>query len=143
MQRNIIFVATNDPAFEKAAMDAILGSRHGMRKTGNSRDVWRLLTLDDTTAVALAIIDVEFDDCGVFLLHVLCNSEPGFPILAVTSNRSGLFTGNYNDDDSIHCISKPVSAAELQTQITGLCDRKTGKAATPRGCGGLLMVSRG
>jgi hypothetical protein len=142
MQRNIIFVATNDPVFEKAAMDVILGSRHGMRKTGDSKDVWRLLTLDDTTAVALAIIDVEFDDCGVFLLHVLCNSEPGFPILAVTSNPSGLFTGTYNTDGSIHCMSKPVSAGELQAQILELCDGKnTGYPA--RGRGRLEMVSRG
>jgi len=139
MQRNIIFVATNDPAFEKVALDAIMGTRHGMRKTGDSHDVWRQLTLEDTEAIDLAVIDVDFDDCGMFLLHVLCNCEPGFPILAVTSNADGLFTGRYNP--RIHYISKPVTADALHTQILELCSGRQPDQAATGGGERLQMVS--
>ena len=120
MQREIIFVATNDPAFEKVATDAILETRHGVRATGNPRDVWGLLTREDET-IAAAVIDVDFESCGLFLLHVFGHSQLRFPVLAVTANPDAFLPGKVASPHFIHYLKKPATAGELRKKLREVC----------------------
>jgi DNA-binding NtrC family response regulator len=121
MQREIIFVATNDAAFEKVATDAIMEMRHGMRRTGNPRDVWSLLTREDEV-IAAAVIDVDFESCGLFLLHVIGHAEPAFPVLAVTANPDMFLPGEVACPHFIHYLKKPVTVGELRKKLQDLCN---------------------
>lgn len=120
MQRQFIFLATDDSVFENTALDAILETYHGMRRASDIQAACRILAMG-TTDIALAIIDLDLPDSGTSLLHILGGCEPDFPILVVTAHRQKLGQDETVSEISVKTLVKPVAKDDLRKQITNLC----------------------
>lgn len=119
MRRPLIFIATEDPDFEKVARGAVVKTNHRISTAGDIRQACRAL-IAGSSEIALAIIDIDLDQ-GLSLLRILKGWEPGFPILAVasaslTSLHAELFAG-----PALCCLDKATASTELEQKIRELC----------------------
>jgi DNA-binding NtrC family response regulator len=119
MQRPLLFVATSDPDFADTVLDATMETRHGVRKARDIRHACQLLGLG-MKDITLAIVDLDFNDRGLSLLRILGGCGPEFPILVVTDNSDSLKGDETIATIPFHCLSKPVSVANLQSMIREL-----------------------
>ncbi|HEY8899757.1 MAG TPA: hypothetical protein VIM61_05045 [Chthoniobacterales bacterium] len=120
MQRAIILLATSDPQLEQIATDAILETSHGLRRIREYPDAVRILA-GDTRDVALAIIDLDFDQPGPSLLKLLAESEPGFPVLVVADEADAVTRDDEIANVMADFLLKPISSGELAQTIRELC----------------------
>jgi len=120
MSRPIVFIATKDRDFECAVLDAVMETRHGLRRACDIRDVWRVLT-EETHHIALAIIDRDFHQHGLTLLHTLNGTDPDFPILAVARSNEAVVEAKRGCKLAIDYLVKPVTVSELRRKINELC----------------------
>lgn len=120
MQRPIILLATSDSAFEAAALDAILATAHGVRSVHSAREACDAL-IGGTTDLALAVIDLELDGGGEFLLQALSGCEPDFPIMVIAHDRTTLKTENLIAEVATTRLNKVVTTPELEAAIGGVC----------------------
>lgn len=82
MQRHFIFLATPDPEFERLAIDAILATRHGVRRVRDLEAACDSLA-EGANNLALAVVDVTRHGFGEKLLAVLNGLSADFPVLAI------------------------------------------------------------
>lgn len=120
MQRPIILLATSDPAFESTALDAILETCHGVRCVHTVREACQALAAG-TTDLAMAVIDLDLDGTGEFLLQVLSGCEPEFPIMVIANDRTTLKTENLIAAVAVSRLNKVVTTRELEAAIESVC----------------------
>lgn len=124
MQRPFVFLATDDPEFERVAIDAILESRHGVRRARDLDEACEKLR-ENGRDVALAVIDTTHRQFGVELLHAINGFKAGFSVLAITDEKESGKGLDDLDGLAISCLEKSIATASLRREITGRC------AATP------------
>lgn len=117
MKPPVILLATTDPGFEEAAVDAIIDNGFGVRRVRGVRDACHRLS-DGANDIALAVIDLEGK--GLTLLHILGGCEPGFPILAVSDRKEIFRSDEMISGVALGKLVKPVTFEELRDKIASL-----------------------
>lgn len=121
MQRPIIFLATNDHDFEGSALNAILETCHGVRRAYNLRGAGEILA-KGTDDIALAVIDLDLENKGLSLLHILGGCEPDFPIIVIGQEKLVRENETVSAIASA-CFVKPVTVEELRHKIQEVCSQ--------------------
>jgi DNA-binding response OmpR family regulator len=117
MKPPVILLATTDPNFEEAAVDAIIDNGFGVRRVRGVRDACHRLS-DGANDIALAVIDLEGK--GLTLLHILGGCEPGFPILAVADRQEIFRSDEMISGVALGRLLKPVTFEQLRDKIGSL-----------------------
>jgi len=116
MEPEFIFVATADPDFEAAALEAILDTGHGMQRVESIQAACDHLVLG-TGEIALAIMDLDLNRRGGLLWHALGGHHPDFPIFVVGSTEREFRRDEALCDLAARVFAKPVKSSELKLQI--------------------------
>lgn len=123
MKPPVILLFTNDPFVCRAAQDAVLPLRHGLRLIRSSREAFRVLQ-EDCADVDLAIIDLDPGMHGAALLEATVDR---IPVLALTSLEEHYSTPLATRHGALACLAKPFTPGELAAAIEKL---ESGTVAT-------------
>lgn len=117
MNHRIVLLATADPVFAETATDAIIDTRHGVRRATNQPETDRLL-LENTWDIALAIVDLDL--AGPASFHALHDGPLDFPVLAVTENVETYYRFAADSRCIADYLIKPVALDELRQKVREL-----------------------
>lgn len=121
LKRPFVFVATSDADFDRAALDAILESGHGMRRARDLRSASQRLTSCRDSGIAVAIIDLDLEGDGCSLLRILSGCEPDFPIVVVGGSEKSCRCAELIRSTALAALTKPADPRELRWTIDDLC----------------------
>jgi DNA-binding NtrC family response regulator len=124
MNPRIVLLLNGDPDVERAAEEAVLESRHGLRVARTSRDALGILRdgLDD---VDLIIVDLDPSIHGVTLLGAIEGCRDPAPIVALTSLEQEYMRPLAAAKCVAECLGKPVTTAQFEKLIARFCSAAT------------------
>ncbi|CAN5685250.1 hypothetical protein BH09VER1_BH09VER1_03480 [soil metagenome] len=117
MNHRIVLLATADHVFAEIATDAIIDTRHGVRRANDLPETERLLG-ENTWDLALAIVDLDLADTEGF--HALHDGPLAFPVLAVTGNVETYYRHAADSRSIADYLIKPVALDELRQKVREL-----------------------
>lgn len=129
MQNPIIFLATADQDLEDAAIDAALRSGHEMRRARNFHYACQILGTR-TADIGMAIIDMDLQERGRSLAHVLAGCGHPYPLVVVTENDGLVEQDEILAQTVVAILHKPVVPYDLDEVIEEFC-RSSNTAFAP------------
>lgn len=121
MQRPFVFLATPDLDFERLAIDAILTTRHGVRRVHTLEAACDSLA-EGAQHLALAVVDVTHHAFGEELLSVLNGLQVDFPVLVITDREADSAHALARWDGLVCAtLTKAAAGAGLASRLQALC----------------------
>lgn len=121
MQRPFVFLATPDPDFERLAIDAILTTRHGVRRVRTLEAAGDSLA-EGAQHLALAVVDVTHHAFGEELLSVLNGLQADFPVLVIIDDESESAHALARWDGLVCAtLTKVKAGPDLASKLHALC----------------------
>jgi DNA-binding NarL/FixJ family response regulator len=120
MQRPFVLLVTDDPDFERVAIDAILATRHGVRRA-HSLDEAHLKLRESAPDLALAVVDTTRPQFGGEVLRALADANANFAVLAITDAESDAVVLDEFPGLALARLEKSAPFAELCRTIGKRC----------------------
>lgn len=124
MKAPVILLFTNDPFVGRVVEDAVLETRHGLRRICTSHDAFQTLQegIDDAD---LAIVDLDPGMHGTALLEAMADR---LPVIVITSLEENYLQPIASRRGARACLAKPFSAERLAKVIETLLQPSTATA---------------
>ena len=128
MKPHVILLVNADPSVEKAATEAVMETRHGLRIARTSADALRILS-EDISDVDAIILDLDPQVHGVALLAAISGFCADIKVIAVTGLEEQYMRPLALNRGAAVCLGKPVTAQAFIDAI--LYQSKTKDRADP------------